>query len=53
MAELEGKVPQSRWYVSTHNFTNSGNFYKSFGTRLKKGLVYFYTKKILPLLLYF
>ena len=36
-----------------HNFPNSGYFDKIFGPHFQKGLVYFYTKKILPLLLCF
>ena len=48
MAELEGKLPCGRWYLSAHNFPNSGYFHKIFGMHLQEGLVYFYTKKALP-----
>ena len=53
IAELEGKVPQSRWSLSAHNFSNSGYFYEIFDTHFQKGSVYFYIKKISWLLLYF
>ena len=45
MAELEGKLPCGRCYLSAHNFPNSGYFHKIFGMHLKKGSVYFYIKK--------
>ena len=41
------------WSLSAHNFLTFGYFHKIFGMHFKKGLVYFYTKKILPPLLYF
>ena len=53
MAELEGKLLESSWYLFAHNFPNSGYFYKIFGTYLQKGLIYFYTKEFLPQLLFF
>ena len=52
IAELKGKVSQSRWSLSAHNFPNSGYFHEIFATHFQKVLVYFYTKKFLPLLLY-
>ena len=51
MPELEGKLHQSRWYLFVDNFPNSGYFYNIFDMHLKKGSVYFYTKKSLPPLL--
>ena len=42
-----------RWPLSAHNFPNSGYFHEIFGTHFQKGLVYFYPKEFLPLLLYF
>ena len=53
MVDLKEKLPQSRWSLSVHNFLNSGYFHKIFGMHFKKGLVYLYTKKILPPLLHF
>ena len=53
MAELEGKLPLGRWSLSASNFPSSCYFHKMFGTHLQKGLAYLYTKKFLPLLLYF
>ena len=53
MAELEGKVSESKWSLSACNFPNSGYFHKILGSNLQKGSIYFYTKKNLPLLLYF
>ena len=53
MTELEGKFPWSRWSLSAHNFPNSSDFHKILDKLLKKGLVYFYTKYILPPLLHF
>ena len=50
MAHLEVKVPYSRWSLSAHNFPNAGNSHKLFSTHPQKGLVYFYTKRILPML---
>ena len=41
MAELEGKLPQSKWSLFAHNFSSSGYFYKIFDMYLQKGLVYF------------
>ena len=53
MAELAGKLPQSRCSLSAHNFSNSGYFHKIFAMHLKKGSGYFDTKTFLPPLLYF
>ena len=53
MGELEEKIPWKRWPLSAPNFPNSGYYHKTFGTHLQKGLVYFYTKKILPQLFFF
>ena len=50
MAHLEVKVPYSRWSLSAHNFPNAGYSHKLFSTHPQKGLVYFYTKRILPML---
>ena len=50
MAHLEVKVPYSRWSLSAHNFPNSGYSHKLSSTHPQKGLVYFYTKIILPML---
>ena len=49
--ELEGKVPSRSWVLSGHNFSNPGYFQKILGTLLSKGSVYFYTEKLLQLLL--
>ena len=53
MAELEGKLPESKWSLSALNFPSSGYFPKIFGMHLQKRLVYLYTKKFLPPLLHF
>ena len=53
MAELEGKLPWSRWSLSALNFLSSGHFRKSSGMHLQNGLVYLYSKNLLPLLLHF
>ena len=53
MAELEGKLPSSRWSLSALNFPSSGYFHKIFGMHLQKGLVYLHTKKFLLPLLHF
>ena len=53
IAELEGKLPQSRWSLSAHNFPSSSYFHKIFGMRLWKGLVYLSIKTFLPPLVYF
>ena len=50
MAHLEVKVPYSRWSLSAHNFPSAGYSHKLFSTHPQKGLVYFYTKRILPML---
>ena len=52
-AELEGKLPKSRWSLSAHNFLSSGQFHNIFGIHLQKGLIYLCTKKFLPPVLYF
>ena len=53
MAELKGKLSQSRWFLSAHNFPNSGYFHKIFGMHLKKRSVHLYIKRFLPRLLNF
>ena len=52
MAELEGKRPLSRWFLSAHNLPSSGYFHKIFGIHLQTGSVYLCTKKCLLALLY-
>ena len=53
MTALEVKLPKSRWSLSVHKFPNSDYFHKIFSTLLQKVLIYVYSKKILPQLLYF
>ena len=53
MEKLEGKLPYSRWSLSAHKFSNSGDFHKIFGMDHQKGLVYFYNKIFLLQLLFF
>ena len=53
MAELEGRPPNGRWSLSAFNFPSSCYFRKIFGMHFQKGLVYFYAKTFLPLLLHF
>ena len=53
MAELEGKLPESRWSLFALDIPCSGYFHKIFGMYLQKGLVYLYTKKFLLPLLHF
>ena len=36
MAELEGKLPYSRWSLSAHNFPSSGYFHKIVGITFRK-----------------
>ena len=51
--DLKGKLAESRWPLSVHNFLNSSYFHKIFSMHLKKGSVYLYTKTFLLPLLYF
>ena len=53
IAGLEGKVLYSRWCLSAHDIPNSVYFHEIFGNHFQKGSVCFYTKKFLPLILYF
>ena len=46
-AEHEGKLPQSRWSFSAHNFSNSGYFHKIFGMHFQEGLFFLYTSPLL------